>query len=57
MPSGRVKHTPPFDRPISQEEYRAVVEYLFMLDLTDGFLQERSAATAEYLPDFSLEGI
>lgn len=57
VPSGRVKHTPPFDRPISQEEYRAVVEYLFMLGLTDGFLQERSAATAEYLPDFSLEGI
>ena len=57
VPSGKVKHTPPFDRPITEEEYRAVVDYLYMLDLTDGFLQERSAATAEYLPDFSLEGV
>lgn len=57
VPSGKVKHTPPFDRPITEEEYRAVVDYLYMLDLTDGFLQERSAATAEYLPEFSLEGI
>ncbi len=57
VPSGRVKHTPPFDRPITQAEYEAVVDWLYMLGLEDGFLQERSAATDKYLPDFSLEGI
>ena len=57
VPSGRVKHTPPFDRAITEEEYQSVVDDLYMLGLTDGFLQERSAATAEYLPDFSLEGV
>lgn len=57
VPSGRVQHTPPFDRPISEEEYQAVVDWLYMLGLEDGFLQERSAATDAYLPDFSLEGI
>ena len=57
VPSGRVRHTPPFDRPVSAEEYEAVVSWLYMLDLEDGFLQEPSAATEEYLPDFSLEGI
>ena len=57
VPSGRVKHTPPFDRPITQEEYQAVVDWMYMLGLEDGFLQERSAATEDYLPDFSLEGI
>ena len=57
VPSGRVKHTPPFDRVITEEEYRAVVEWMYMLGLEDGFVQERTAATEAYLPDFSLEGI
>lgn len=57
VPSGKVRHTPPFDRPISEEEYQAVVDWLYMLGLEDGFLQEREAATDAYLPDFSLEGI
>jgi hypothetical protein len=34
-----------------------VVDYLYMLGLEDGFLQEPSAATEDYLPDFSLEGV
>ena len=57
VPSGKVKNTPPFDRPITEEEYQAVVDWLYMLGLEEGFLQERAAATDAYLPDFSLEGI
>ena len=57
VPSGRVKDVPPFDRPVTEEEYEAVVDWLYMLGLEDGFLQEPSAATADYLPEFSLEGI
>ena len=57
VPSGKVKHTPPFDRTVTAEEYEAVVDWLYMLGLEDGFLQEPSAATEDYLPDFSLEGI
>lgn len=57
VPSGMVKNTPPFDRTVTEEEYRAVVDWLYMLGLENGFLQERSAATAAYLPDFSLEGV
>lgn len=57
VPSGRLKHTPPFDRTVTQEEYEAVVDWLYMLGLEDGFLQEPSAATDDYLPDFSLEGL
>ena len=57
VPSGRLKNTPPFDRTVTQEEYEAVVDWLYMLRLEDGFLQEPSAATDEYLPDFSLEGV
>lgn len=57
VPSGKVKSTPPFDRAVSQAEYEAVVDYLYMLGLEDGYLQEPDAATEEYLPDFSLEGV
>lgn len=57
VPSGKVKTVPPFDRTVSREEYEAVVDYMYMLGLEDGFLQEPSAATDEYLPDFSLEGL
>ena len=57
VPSGAVKHTPPFDRTVTREEYDAVVSWLEMLGDFDGFLQEPAAATEEYLPDFSLEGI
>ena len=57
VPSGRVKDVPPYDRPVTAEEYEAVVDWLYMLGLEDGFLQEPSAATADYLPEFSLEGI
>lgn len=57
VPSGKVKDVPPYDRNVTQEEYEAVVDWLYMLGLEDGFLQEPSAATEEYLPDFSLEGV
>ena len=57
VPSGRVKQTPPYDRTVTAEEYEAVVDWMYMLGLEDGFLQEPAAATDEYLPDFSLEGI
>lgn len=57
VPSGKVKDIAPFDRTVSQEEYEAVVDYMYTLGLEDGFLQEPSSATDEYLPDFSLEGL
>ena len=57
VPAGPLGHTPPFDRAVTPEEYDAVVSWLHMLGLEDGFLQELSAATDEYLPDFSLEGV
>lgn len=57
VPSGPVRQTPPFDRAITEAEYEAVVDWLYMLGLEEGFLQERAAATDAYLPDFSLEGV
>ena len=41
----------PFDRPITQEEYDAVLSWMFLNDL-EGFTQEKSAADTCFIPDF-----
>ena len=42
----------PFDRPITDEEYQAVLSWMYLCGL-DGFTQEKSAATTAYIPDFT----
>ena len=41
----------PFDRPITQEEYDAVLSWMLLNDL-EGFTQEASSSTAVFIPDF-----
>ncbi len=41
----------PFDRPITDEEYDAVLSWMFLNDL-EGFTQEAAATGAQYIPDF-----
>ena len=57
VPMGRAKKLPPFDRRITQEEYDAVLSYLYLLELDNGYTQDFSAASAEYIPEFDLEGL
>ena len=57
VPAGPLGRTPPLDRAVSAEEYRAVVDWLYMLGLEDGFLQEPAAADEMYIPPFDLAGI
>ena len=57
VPMGRAKNIPPLDRRITQEEYDAVLSYLYLLELDNGYTQDFSAATAEYIPDFDLKGL
>ena len=57
VPMGRAKTMPPLDRRITQEEYDAVLSYLYLLEIDNGYTQDFSAATAEYIPDFDLEGL
>ena len=42
---------PPFDRPITDDEYDAVLSWMLLNDL-EGFTQEKSAADQGYIPDF-----
>ncbi len=42
---------PPFDRPITEQEYDGVLSWMYMNGL-DGFTQEAAAADTAYIPDF-----
>lgn len=41
----------PFDRPITEEEYQAVLSWMF-LNRLEGFTQEAGAADAGFIPEF-----
>lgn len=41
----------PLDRRITEEEYQAVLSWMYLNDL-EGFIQEETAASGAYIPDF-----
>lgn len=57
VPMGKAKTMPPYDRRITEDEYDAALSYLELLGIKNGFTQDFSAATEEYIPDFSFEGL
>ena len=42
---------PPFDRPVTEEEYQAVLSWMYLNEL-EGFTQEAAAANTAFIPDF-----
>ena len=42
---------PPYDRKITDEEYDAVLSWMYLNGL-EGFVQEDEAADAQFIPDF-----
>lgn len=44
-------------RRVTGAEYRAALAYMENCGLTDGYTQERRSAEAEYIPEFTLEGL
>ena len=57
VPMGKAKEIPPYDRRITEDEYDAALSYLDLLGIDNGFTQDFSAATEDYIPDFSFEGL
>ena len=57
VPMGKAKTMPPYDRRITEDEYDAALSYLELLGIENGFTQDFSAATEQYIPDFSFEGL
>ena len=50
-PMEATANMPPFDRRITDEEYDAVLSWMYLNDL-EGFVQEEEAADAAFIPDF-----
>ena len=50
-PMEATKDMPPLDRRITDEEYDAVLSWMYLNDL-EGFIQEDEAADAQFIPDF-----
>ena len=44
-------------RRITKMEYRAALQYMENLGITDGYSQDAESARREYTPDFDLTGI
>ncbi len=55
-PWGKADQYPELNRRLRKSEIRAAAAYMANLGL-DGFSQEESAATAEYIPSFDLTGL
>ena len=50
-PMEATAHMPPLDRKITNEEYDAVLSWMYLNGL-EGFVQEDEAADAQFIPDF-----
>ena len=48
---------PELDRRVTTREYTRAQEYMQARGIEDGFVQARSSATDEYVPDFDLTGL
>ena len=42
---------PPYDRPVTEEEYQSVLSWMYLNDL-EGFTQEAASSDGAYIPDF-----
>ncbi len=54
VPCGKAKDDPKLGRTVTRREYEKVKRVLFDLEL-DGFTQDLSAATADFIPDWTFE--
>ena len=57
FPAGIAKNIPELNRKISKEEYKQVEDYVYELNIENGYMQDLGEHEEEYVPDFNLEGI
>ena len=59
------QYTPPkkalpfldLNRTLTIEEYNKVIDYMYLVGLDNGYIQDLSSATSQYTPDFNLDGV
>ena len=57
MPMGQAASMPPFDRTVTDDEYSAVLSWMYLLGLENGFTQDPASSDTADIPPFDLEGL
>ena len=52
FPTHKAKEFPEISRKLTQDEYNEIEEYLYTLDLDNGYIQELGTHEEEYVPNF-----
>lgn len=52
FPTNKAKDFPEINRKLTKEEYEEIENYLYLLDLDNGYIQELGEHEEEYVPDF-----
>lgn len=55
FPTYKAKEIDLLNRKLSKKEYKTIENYLYMLNLKNGYIQELGEHEEEYVPDFNLE--
>ena len=56
-PCGEALRYPEINRPLRQEEYDEVAQYLMDSPIEDGFFQELESASEDFIPKWDFEGV
>ncbi len=57
IPCGRAQEFPEINRKVSDDEYGELEDYLLHSSVEDGFLQEKTAASEDFIPCFDESGV
>ena len=52
FPTHKAKEFPEINRKLTMDEYKEIENYLYSLDLDNGYIQELGEHEEEYVPDF-----
>ena len=57
FPTYKAKSDEKLNRKINKKEYKEVEDYLFTLELENGYMQDLGEHEEEYVPDFDFRNI
>ena len=57
LPYGKAKEYPELSRKLTDREYKRAEDYLFFSEIENGYLQEKSSSSEEFLSELILEGV
>ena len=56
-PYGNIAEFKELNRRLTTAEYNKVVDYFIALGFINGFMQEKTSAKTDFIPDFDMTGV